>query len=394
MADKKQLTILKKGLKVWNAWRKKNPKEKIDLQNANLRKAILNGFDFEGADLSFADLEGSQLREADLYKTDVSGSNFDKAILSKATFSNADLTRASFFKADLREVDFYEADLSNTDLRSADLTGAVLFSANLSSADLHHAILNKTSLTFAIFSESKLTGVSFNETKLGWTHFGLSSLEGAVGLETCTHEGPSSIDHQTLMASGPLLPEVFLRGCGLPDDYITYLPEFRNQPMQFFSCFISYSHKDKSFARRLHDKLQRKGIRCWLDDHQVLPGDHIHREVDEAIRLWDKVLLCCSENSLKSWWVDKEIEKALRKEEELHQERGKHVLAIVPLDLDGYMSKPGWVDWKRAHLMSRRAADFTGWEHDNAKFEAQLEKVVKALRADGGGREKAPKGRL
>ena len=118
----------------------------------------------------------------------------------------------------------------------------------------------------------------------------------AKGLETCRHMGPSTIDHRTLQRSGPL-PLAFLRGVGLPDNLIDYLPSLLNQPIQFYSCFISYSSKDQEFADRLHADLQNKGVRCWFAPHDMPIGAKIIDAIDEAIRLRDKVLLILSKHS-------------------------------------------------------------------------------------------------
>ncbi len=301
--------------------------------------------------------------------------------------------RPDLSEADLSRAQLNWANLNQADLRGADLTGAHLNAANLLAADLSGANLRGSRLWLANLSLTSLVNSSFAEAILLQTNLGSTSLKTAKGLESCKHQGPSILDYHTLMASGPL-PEVFLRGCGLSDEFIRYLPSFWNQPFQFYSCFISYCHEDKSFARRLHDALQGRGIRCWLDEHQIKAGDKIHRAVDEGIRFWDKVLLCCSKDSLTSWWVDKEVEKALMKEEQLSKERGNEILAIIPLNLDGYMFRPAWKDWKQQHLTSRKAPDFTGWDKDNAKFEQQLEHVIQALRSDARARELPPNARL
>jgi hypothetical protein len=55
--------------------------------------------------------------------------------------------------------------------------------------------------------------------------------------------------HPHLAAPGPL-PLTFLRGVGLPDALIEYLPSLLNQAIQHYSCFISYSSDDDEFALR------------------------------------------------------------------------------------------------------------------------------------------------
>jgi len=108
-------------------------------------------------------------------------------------------------------------------------------------ADLRSANLHKASLYLTVFAEMDLSEV--------------------IGLDTCMHFGPSILDHRTLMQSGTL-PLEFLRGCGLPDSLIEYIPSLlaAGPAIQFYSCFISYSTEDEEFAERLHADLQNK--RC------------------------------------------------------------------------------------------------------------------------------------
>jgi uncharacterized protein YjbI with pentapeptide repeats len=361
-----------------------------NLRQADLRSTSLVGADLTGANLRHATLYAANLCDALFGGADLGGARLCGASIRRAKLSGARLSHANFLQAELAT-----ADLSHTDLSGADLTRAGLVGADLSGADLAGAELRNTDLTGA-----KLGGADLRGAML------LGAVLGAVDLSDCDltrvrHVGPSVVGIPTLQVTaagirmnpgnqGPV--EVFFRGCGVPDEAIDLFRTWIARPIEFYSCFISYSHADKAFARRLFDALQGRGIRCWLDEHELLPGQKMHDEIDRGIRLWDKVLLCCSKASLLSWWVDKEVGHAFAKEEQLHRERGEHVLALVPLNLDGHLLEGKWKSGWAHDVKGRLAADFTGWDTDNAKFEEQFERVVKALQA--GERPAPPKSLL
>ncbi|HEX8183312.1 MAG TPA: toll/interleukin-1 receptor domain-containing protein, partial [Blastocatellia bacterium] len=325
-------------------------------------------------ELSFADLKHGHLSGANLNRANLSRANLDHATLHNATLNRADLLNANLSGADL-----FSADLSNTNLSGADLTGARLSRAKLFGANLTRAILTDT---------------NFDQAKIRDTTFANVDLRRARNLEGVRSLGPSTIGVDTVYQSRGKIPHEFLKGCGVDDKFIVYIRSLVGSTIEFYSCFISYSHADKLFARRLHDALQGRGIRCWLDEHQIRPGDDMYDEVDRGIRLWDKVLLCASKSSLTSVWVDNEIASALQKEEVLWKARGRKILKLIPLNLDGYILSGQWQSGKAPIITRRLAADFTGWEGDNNKFEEEFERIVRALRSDDGGRETPPESKL
>ena len=244
---------------------------------------------------------------------------------------------------------------------------------SLRGANLTEAHFDYSNLTEAVAVRANLTRIRLNRTVLGDLN-----LSGAIGLETVIHEGPSVIDERTLRKSWPL-PDVFLRGVGLSDQYIEYLPSLMGEAIEFYSCFISYSSKDDEFAKRLHADLQGEGVRCWFAPEDLRIGDKFRLRIDEAIRLHDKLLLILSGESVNSPWVENEVESAFEKEENA-KEKGEDRTVLFPIRLDSAVEETD-AAWAASIRRTRHIGDFSAWK-DHDAYQVAFERLLRDLKAE------------
>jgi TIR domain/Pentapeptide repeats (8 copies) len=351
MAHPEHFLKLKEGGKTWNEWRKRNLESIPQLSGANLR-----GSDLTGLDLYEADLHAADLSRADLGGVDLRGAN-------------------------LRGSKLIQTELGGARLDSADLRGANLTIANLTTADLRGASLEGTNLRGTNFHGADLTNSDFENSEAGRTLFLNNDLSAVKGLESVRHFGPSTIGIDTIYRSQGKIPQVFLQGAGVPDDFIAKVTTLAANPIEFYSCFISYSTKDQDFAVYLHGDLQTKGVRCWFAPHDVQGGKKLHEQIDQAIRIHDRLLLILSSHSMNSEWVKTEIAKARKREIEEKQR------ILFPVRLVSFETLREWESFdadtgkdSAREIREYFIPDFTNWKDRNS-YQNAFSRLLKDLKA-------------
>lgn len=334
MANPEHLAILKQGVEVWNEWRDRHFEIRADLNASDLGRVILPGARLSNVDLGTSDLSEADFRKASFYLSTLVGSN---------------LKNANLQEADLAGVDFREATLHNANLRQTNLLGTIISDVDIVGADLFGA-------------------------RLGWTVFGNVDLSMTTGLDSIVHQAPSVIGIDTIYRSGGNIPESFLRGCGVPETFITYARSLVGKPIDFYSCFISHSTKDKRFCERLYADLQAKGVRVWYFPEDAKWGEPVWGEIDRSIRIYDKLIVVCSKNALASVPVQREIERALNREDKEH----KNILFSITID-DFIFDE--WDHSRKPDVLAKVVGDFRGWSRSADKYDKAFKRLLKTLKA-------------
>lgn len=399
MANPAHLEILRQGVAFWNEWRKANPMERMDLSDANLSRAILREINFSAANLKNANLTGADLCNACLNRADLGSANLNGAKLNssemiaafaqKASFVKTHLSKATLLGTNLALADLNLADFNSADMRIANLSGANLNSATMRDVNLADANLSNANLSQTDLGSTNLSGADLTSVNLHWAHLSDTvltkvDLRTAQGLDDIIHLGPSQIGIDTLYASAGMISEKFLRGCGVPDSFINQIKALigAEEGFQFYSCFISYSTKDEDFAKRLHGRLQQEHVRVWFAPHDMQGGKKVHEQIDEAIKVYDKLLIILSPDSLHSEWVMTELRKA-RKAERKTGKRKLFPLGLVDFDTlrDWECFDPDTGQDLAVEVRQYFIPDFINWK-DHDDYEEGFARLLKDLRAN------------
>ncbi len=94
------------------------------------------------------------------------------------------------------------------------------------------------------------------------------------------------------------------------------------------TIFLSHNHNDKPFVRELAKYLKQYGIEVWVDEAEIKIADSLIEKVGKAITENAFVGIVISRHSVKSAWVERELQIALQREF-----REKRVV-VLPILLD------------------------------------------------------------
>lgn len=112
-----------------------------------------------------------------------------------------------------------------------------------------------------------------------------------------------------------------------------------------YDVFISHSSKDKQVVCELARKLKIDGLRVWLYEWEIKPGDMISLKIEQGLEQSRTLILVMSVNAFASEWVTLERHTALFRDPTNTKRR------FIPLRLDDVEIKDtlkqfAYVDWR------------------------------------------------
>ncbi len=111
-----------------------------------------------------------------------------------------------------------------------------------------------------------------------------------------------------------------------------YGPAWGRTSGDTMKIFLSHTSKDKPIVRHVGQYLERKGYTVWLDEWEMTPGDSLVKKISEGVESSDKLVVFLSPESIKSPWVERELNGGLIME--VAEEKGLGSKFVIPVLLE------------------------------------------------------------
>ena len=111
-----------------------------------------------------------------------------------------------------------------------------------------------------------------------------------------------------------------------------------------FDVFLSHSSKDKAVVSAMAERLRKDGLRVWLDDWEIRPGDNIPAKIEEGLEHSRVLVLCMSANAFGSEWTQLEA-GTFRFRDPLNKERRFIPLRLDDAPIKGSLAQFLYINW-------------------------------------------------
>lgn len=107
----------------------------------------------------------------------------------------------------------------------------------------------------------------------------------------------------------------------------TGIPYITEEELRQVNVFFCYNHEEKRLAFQLAKKLSEHGIRVWLDEWDLSPGQRLQEALEEGIKTATAIAVLVGQGGLGSWQTA-EMRGAI--DESINRE-----IPVVPVFLPG-----------------------------------------------------------
>jgi AAA-like domain/TIR domain len=111
-----------------------------------------------------------------------------------------------------------------------------------------------------------------------------------------------------------------------------------------WDVFLSHSSRDKALVRRLAESLRDAGLRVWLDEWVIQPGDDIYAAIENGLEYARTLILCMSQAAIDSDWVKLERNTTIFRDPQ-NKERRFIPLLLEACRLPAVIRRLAYIDW-------------------------------------------------